>query len=87
MAKEAPTMGEVRQRVGAIIGAEPDSIPHDANLFDLGVDSLGMMRLVNLWRRAGVRVSFRELAAEPTLQAWQRFVARESDRSPDGVGS
>lgn len=70
-----PTVEELRETVAGLVGTEPDAIPLDANLNELGVDSLGMMRLANRWRRVGVRVSFRELAADPTLAAWQRFAA------------
>jgi aryl carrier-like protein len=69
-----PTLEELREAVAELIGSEPGEVPLDANLNHLGVDSLGMMRLVNRWRRVGIRVSFRELAAEPTLAAWQRYM-------------
>jgi aryl carrier-like protein len=66
------TLDLLREAVAGIIGVEPEAITHDANLVHLGIDSLGIMRLVNLWRRAGIRVSSRELTANPTLAAWQR---------------
>ncbi|WP_460530809.1 phosphopantetheine-binding protein [Flindersiella endophytica] len=65
--------------VAEMIGAEPGDIAMDANLVHLGVDSLGMMRLANRWRRAGIRVPFRELAADPTLAAWQRFLDSKAE--------
>jgi aryl carrier-like protein len=68
------TLDQLRGAVAAIIGLEPDAVPDDANLLHLGVDSLGIMRLVNLWRREGIRVSSRALAAEPNLAAWQRHI-------------
>jgi aryl carrier-like protein len=74
-----PTLDELREAVAALIGSEASEVPLDANLNHLGVDSLGMMRLVNRWRRAGIRVSFRELAAEPTLAAWQRYLDTKAE--------
>nr|AVR52598.1 hypothetical protein [Streptomyces sp. FXJ1.235] len=62
----------LREAVAAMIGTEPGTIAPDANLIHLGLGSLEMMRLVNKWRRDGLPVQFRELAAEPTLAAWQR---------------
>ncbi|WP_327178604.1 phosphopantetheine-binding protein [Streptomyces sp. NBC_01335] len=62
----------LREAVATMIGAEPDKVAPGANLIHLGLGSLEMMRLVNRWRRDGLPVSFRELAAEPTLEAWQR---------------
>lgn len=73
-AGQPPTLEELRDLVAAIVGVEPSTIPDDANLIRLGVDSLGMLRLVNRVRRAGLRVSYQELAAEPTLAAWQRYL-------------
>lgn len=67
-----PTLDDLRTEIGTMLGADPDSIPLDANLIQLGVDSLGLMRLANRWRRAGIKVSFRELVNEPTLEAWRR---------------
>lgn len=46
------------------------SIDADANLFEAGLDSVGLLRLVNKWRRDGIEVSFAELAQNPTLAAW-----------------
>lgn len=44
---------------------------HDnQNLFELGLDSLQIMRLANVWRRAGAKVSFAKLIEEPTLASW-----------------
>ncbi len=42
----------------------------DDNLVFLGLGSLEMMRLVTRWRREGLKVEFRELAATPTISAW-----------------
>ncbi|MFE5597691.1 phosphopantetheine-binding protein [Streptomyces coelicoflavus] len=73
-AEQAPTevSAALREAVEAVIGAEHGTIEPNANLIHVGLGSLEMMRLVNRWRRDGLPVSFRELAAEPTLEAWQR---------------
>jgi aryl carrier-like protein len=62
--------------VAEVLGIDPATIPDDANLIHLGVDSMGMLRLANRLRRVGIRAPFKELAAEPTLAAWQRQLAR-----------
>lgn len=80
-AGQPPTPQELREAVAAIVGSEPGAIPMDANLLHLGIGSLEMMQLVNRWRRANIRVSFRELAAEPTLAAWQRRMDALRSRS------
>ena len=73
-ASEPPTLDELREAVAGLLGTTSADIPVDANLLQLGVDSIGVMRLVNGWRRAGLRVSSRELFAEPTLLAWRRHL-------------
>ena len=69
-----PTLDDLREAVAALVCLEPSAIADDADLRLLGLDSLGVMRLVNRWRREGVRVSSRVLVAEPTLAAWQRHL-------------
>lgn len=71
-AGRAPTLDEVRTTVAAVLRIAPSAIADDADLLDLGLDSLGMMRVINLWRRAGIRLALEELTAEPTLAAWSR---------------
>ncbi|WP_030456662.1 phosphopantetheine-binding protein [Herbidospora cretacea] len=61
---------ELRATVAGIVGADPASVADDDNLVVLGLGSLEMMRLVTKWRRAGLKVEFRDLAATPTIAAW-----------------
>ncbi|GLX97661.1 isochorismatase [Herbidospora sp. NEAU-GS84] len=61
---------ELRTTVAGIVGADPASVADDDNLVVLGLGSLEMMRLVTKWRRAGLKVEFRDLAAAPTIAAW-----------------
>jgi bifunctional isochorismate lyase/aryl carrier protein len=42
----------------------------DANLLDLGLDSIRLMAFAEAWREAGRDVSFVQLAERPTLAAW-----------------
>ena len=80
-----PTLEELRHVVAGITGAEPASIPADVNLVHLGLDSLGMMRVLNRLRRAGVPLSVAQLVAEPTLAAWHRY-ACSAAQPPRGEG-
>lgn len=69
-----PTRDELRGAIAAMLELDAGSIGDDDDLHQLGMDSLQLMRLVNRWRREGVRVSSRALAAEPTLGAWARHI-------------
>ena len=66
-----PTADELRASIAALTGADPADLTGDANLVYLGLGSLEIMRLVTRWRRAGIAVEFRALAAAPTIGAWQ----------------
>jgi aryl carrier-like protein len=66
---------EVRQAVATVIGLDAADIGDDANLVQLGLTSLQLMRLVNDWRRNGNRVRFGDLAAVPTVTAWSDHLA------------
>ncbi|MGW1995881.1 phosphopantetheine-binding protein [Embleya sp. NPDC001921] len=78
-----PTPADLRASVSAMIGTPPGEIAGDANLVLLGLGSLEMMRLVTRWRRQGLAVEFRDLAAEPTIDAWtERFAEAGAKRQP-----
>ncbi|GAA2980036.1 non-ribosomal peptide synthetase [Actinokineospora diospyrosa] len=64
--------------VAELTEEEPGDIAAGTNLFELGLDSIALMKLVGGWRRAGVVVDFAELAANPTLGAWSALLAERS---------
>lgn len=53
-----------------VLFAEPSELSDDAELAELGLDSLRLSTLVERWRGAGARIGFAELAEEPVLGAW-----------------
>ncbi|MFD3702132.1 amino acid adenylation domain-containing protein [Nocardia sp. NPDC058658] len=67
---------DLRQVLAEVLDTAPDRIPDTTNLIELGLDSITMMRLAGRWRRAGFEVTFADLAAEPTLAAWQALAAQ-----------
>ncbi|MBB1485774.1 non-ribosomal peptide synthetase [Oceanospirillum sediminis] len=50
----------------------------DANLIQLGLDSLHIMRLVNQWRKAGARVTFAQLIERPILSHWLSLLVTDN---------
>ncbi|NYI08245.1 phosphopantetheine-binding protein [Allostreptomyces psammosilenae] len=73
------TRESVRADIAALLGESPADIADDVDLLLLGLDSIRLMTLVERWRRAGVDVSFVDLAERPTLADWWRLLA---DRLP-----
>ncbi|MDT9691493.1 phosphopantetheine-binding protein [Streptomyces sp. P9(2023)] len=77
-ASAAPLTGEeLRSALAGLIGVPAAEIADDANLIQLGLESLQVMRLATKWRRAGLSVAFGDLAADPTFAAWNERVTRE----------
>jgi yersiniabactin nonribosomal peptide synthetase len=80
------TKAAVQESILALI---PDfkAVDAAANLIELGLDSMQMMRLVNQWRKCGAKVTFAELIEQPTLASWYEklLVDVESNQSkPSG---
>lgn len=51
----------------------------DANLIELGLDSMHMMRLVNQWRKQGTKVTFSKLIEQPVLSDWITLLCTQTD--------
>lgn len=73
-----PTIDEMRAEVARLVGVAPAEIADDANLMDLGLDSIRAMSLAQRWADAGVAIDFAELAEEPTLRHWWTVMARNA---------
>jgi len=61
------TPASIRADIAELLCVAPDAMSGDANLFELGLDSLRLMTLLERWRESGVDVSFVELAERPHL--------------------
>ncbi len=78
---------ELRRTVANLVEEDPESIGPDANLFELGLDSLVLMQLVGRWRRSGIEVNFAELANNPTISAWSRLMCEREPAAVVGNGA
>ncbi|MFD3685072.1 amino acid adenylation domain-containing protein [Nocardiopsis sp. NPDC058631] len=77
------TEGELRAAIAALVDVPQEEIDPDEDLFELGLDSITLMRLATRWRRAGLRVGFDELAEAATLRGWQQLLTpAASPRGP-----
>jgi len=73
---------ELRAEIAAVLDEPTDGFGLDDDLFDVGLDSIRLMTLIERWRAGGVRLSFIELAEEPTVAGWWRLMAAERDPLP-----
>ncbi len=67
-------MDALRLQVANILELPGSEIGAEDNILDLGLDSIRIMTLVEQFRDQGVEVSFVELAADPTLTAWNALL-------------
>ncbi|MFT0531984.1 phosphopantetheine-binding protein [Castellaniella hirudinis] len=68
------TLERMRADVARLLHEPPEDIHDDDNLMDLGLDSMRLMKLASLWREAGARVEFADLAVEATLGQWWALI-------------
>ena len=65
------SLDRLRTDVADLLDCEPSELDPDADLFDQGLDSLRLMRLVELWRERGAHdIRLADLAELPTLRTW-----------------
>ncbi|MFE2234770.1 amino acid adenylation domain-containing protein [Streptomyces sp. NPDC059442] len=61
---------DLREEVAALLDTELSPSDDEVNLFELGLQSIQLMRLINKLNRAGIGVEFTEMAQDPRLAAW-----------------
>ncbi|ANY10564.1 non-ribosomal peptide synthetase [Pseudonocardia sp. HH130630-07] len=64
------TRDALRDLVADLLGDDPEEIGDHDDLFELGLQSIALMRLVGRWRGEGRTVGFSDLASAPTIAGW-----------------
>ncbi|MEV4613131.1 phosphopantetheine-binding protein [Kitasatospora sp. NPDC049258] len=67
----------LRADLADILGERPEDIGDDDDLRDLGLDSIRLMSLVEIWRARGAKAEFADLAdlgQAPTVRAWSAYL-------------
>jgi aryl carrier-like protein len=94
---DAALLEELRRTIADLVDEDPGDIADTDDLFEIGLQSIALMRLVGRWREEGHAVGFGELAAAPTLVAWAALLTAarqpvaaepampEADASADGA--
>ncbi|MFE5641556.1 amino acid adenylation domain-containing protein [Rhodococcus sp. NPDC056516] len=72
-------MDDVRAVVAEAVGVAPSTVGDHVNLFELGLESLVVMRLVGRWRRSGLTVTFADLAEVPTVAHWSTILTETNE--------
>ncbi|UJW29512.1 phosphopantetheine-binding protein [Saccharothrix sp. AJ9571] len=72
------TAEQIRADVAGLIGCDEAELTPDADLLDLGLDSIRIMGLIERWRAAGATgLEFADLAEQPQLGHWTAVLAGE----------
>ncbi|MBS9534549.1 amino acid adenylation domain-containing protein [Mycobacterium sp. M1] len=71
---EPITGDEIRTAVADQLGCPATDIADDDDLIQCGLNSIAMMAMAGGWRKRGVHITFAQLAAEPTVAAWQQLL-------------
>ncbi|MFF3438559.1 amino acid adenylation domain-containing protein [Streptosporangium sp. NPDC002721] len=69
---------DVREVVAQALGIPAREIGQERDLFELGLDSLTVMRLVGQWRRLGIAVTFQDLVHDPVLGSWSALLTEKA---------
>lgn len=77
--------GEVRAAVAEQLGLPAEDIASDADLIQLGLDSIRTMKLAGRWRKSGYDINFAELVAAPTVADWYRLLTAPREQPADGA--
>lgn len=77
---QADSRRRMRADVAALIDMEPGELADDVNLFDVGLDSIRLMSLIERWKPAPL--GFADFAETPTLSAWTALFDRTYSNAP-----
>ncbi|UTH74254.1 isochorismatase family protein [Chromobacterium sp. IIBBL 290-4] len=75
VAADKPTRDWLKAQVLAVLEDGDDSLAGEDNLIDYGLDSVQVMALVARWQALGIKVSFEDLARDPSLDGWWGLIA------------
>ncbi len=73
---------DLRGAVSGALGIELTAADDDCNLFELGLQSMDLMRLANRLKGAGAEVTFAQLSSDPRLSAWFELVTPAEGAAP-----
>jgi aryl carrier-like protein len=65
-------------------GMEGEELLPDDNLFELGLDSVTLTRLVGQWRAAGITAAMVDFLERPTPAEWWEIVRDSGNRDRGG---
>lgn len=77
---KSSTFETIREQVAEMLDVQAKELSDTDDLFNMGLDSIRLMSLVELWRQDGLEVNFIELAEKSTLSEWWSLIDRIKER-------
>lgn len=72
------SLERIRLEVAGVLDLAPEDVPEELNLIEIGLHSLAIMTLIGpISRLAGTRLDYADLAATPTVRAWNALIERK----------
>ncbi|WP_313235067.1 isochorismatase family protein [Sporosarcina ureae] len=68
---ESLTFETIHEQVACLLDIQGKDLSDTDDLFYMGLDSIGLMSLVEAWRQQGLEVSFMDLVERKTLAEWR----------------
>lgn len=68
---ESLTFETIHEQVACLLDIQAKDLSDTDDLFYMGLDSIGLMSLVEAWRQQGLEVSFMDLVERKTLAEWR----------------
>ncbi|HNP56284.1 MAG TPA: amino acid adenylation domain-containing protein [Gordonia sp. (in: high G+C Gram-positive bacteria)] len=78
---------ELRSEVASALQVAPDEVGDTADLIELGLDSIRIMKIAGGWRKRGAKVNFAQMAQQPRLTDWAALVGGDSGSVDSDLGS
>ncbi len=79
-----PAATQLIEHTAALIGLTVEEIDFEGSLLFQGMESIGLMRTVNLLRKQGVACTFETLKKYPTLNEWLAMLEQNASASSAG---
>ncbi|MFD2211791.1 isochorismatase family protein [Virgibacillus halophilus] len=80
VATDTITLEAIRKQVAEILDMQAEALSDTDDLFSLGLDSIRLMSMVELWRQDGLEVNFMDLAEKNTLSEWWSLINKAKEK-------
>ncbi|AQS36929.1 amino acid adenylation enzyme/thioester reductase family protein [Shewanella psychrophila] len=84
MSDSKTIVSKFREAIYHSFAISSNALSDTDNLFEIGLDSMFLMRMVNQFRRAGCNITLKEMYEHPTLAEIQTLVEIKQGASPKG---